>query len=588
MKTNIFLSLFSILIIASATFAQRCPIGCSCANNTVSVTCYGATPNDERGDSAAIQAGINSLPSFWTLFFPAGVYLVDLPLYINRSNINLMGEGVQSELKTPRGLHTELSLLNLPEVNYQVGCPGGTYHHTPTNIAIEKLSFNGDFNLGRPGCNPSGDCGDLNGILIRQGENIMIRDVLIKNFSREGISIALGSVIPKNISMIRLRTQKIRRTAVHFGYGENIRLEDSSLEDEGSDEWVELGFPVGNPAIDIEVEGSDIECPAGFPQVNHDGYLLGSTIKNTLIMNPTETTSKGGVSASPAYGPIRNVVFTDNVVVNTTGVAFRGSPILFDPPNWYGVRNALVGNSGLVRQINVSRNWISNLHYPDFVDREGTLSVAFVWSGDLADAYGSNDVQFNDNVMTFFARSNTNRNITFSGIKEMYGANNKIFRPYHEISNPYFGSMAFLWDKTNFSPKGPNNMQITNTLDNGWPGSRLVCDDVSQNPAWSFCSLLGINSFLTWVDNPIATPSESPVVRFADVWGARLVVNVEEPNRQQVRLMVYKNGIPQGLKTIESSTNAYISLSSKPIRGDFFELKTFNENGWFGEYSFVY
>ncbi len=597
-KVQILVMLGCILGAAYAIAAQSCPRGatpqCNCPNSTVPVTCYGAVPDDGGGDSAAIQQAINRVPDGWTVFFPAGVYVIDQGLYMERSNINLLGEGIQSELKTPQRTSLEpFTVLSMPRnETYQFGCvpvppsaPPGTYvyNNTPRNITIEKLAFNGDFNQ-PDGCPVTEDCGPLNGIWILQGEDITIRDVLLKQFSREGITIALGSVIPKNILLQRIRTQSIRRTAVYFGLGENLRLEDSSLEDEGS------GWPEhSSVAIDVEVEGGDVECHFGgvLPEHIHGGYVYNSTIKNTLIISPTSEESRGGVNFTPAQGPIRKALFQGNVVVNSTGVTTAGYPYPADPP-YDDVRDPRVGDSRLIRELDISQNWISNLH-TSAVYPWGNMSVQFEYTGYAPDAYGPNDVRFNDNTLTFFPNSDNYRNMRFSAVRNLSGTNNKTFRPYivNTSGDPQAGSENFVWNKT-VTSAAPTNMQITNTLDNGWPGSRLACDDPSHLPEWYFCSLTGKSNQLTWIDNGADTPTQPPIIRFADVWAERLVVNIEEPNRQPVRLMIYKNGIPEGLKTVPSSANTYISLSRKPIRGDFFELKAFNENGWFGDYSFLY
>lgn len=122
-KPLLFLAcLFSILLAAHAISAQwSCPKACDCTGNLVSVACFGAVPDDQTGDSAAIQNAIDSVPDNWTVFFPAGVYLIDIPLEIGRSNINLIGAGIQSELRTPQ--NTNYPLLNLPRFPYTIGCP---------------------------------------------------------------------------------------------------------------------------------------------------------------------------------------------------------------------------------------------------------------------------------------------------------------------------------------------------------------------------------------------------------------------------------------------------------------------------------
>lgn len=418
---------------------------------------------------------------------------------------------------------------------------------------------------------------------MREGTNITIRDVLIKKFGLEGISISNGMSISRNVSLIRIRTQKVRRTAIHFGQNDNVSLVDSSIEDMGSDEW--LPALVGNPAIDIEPEGLDLDCPA-IPENYHDPYVFNSTIRNTLIKNPTNTTSKGGMSVSPAYGAVRNVVLDGNVWINTTGVATLG---IDSSVQQYGIRHPCVGQSKRIRQVSVTSNWLSNLHTNSQQPPDPTSHAAQVmFSGDVADGCGANDVQLNNNVMTMTYDGYNHRALSFSGVKEFYGNNNKVFRPYHDTTgNPLAGNLNFVWDKS-FTPVDPSNMQITNTLDNGWPGSRLACVDYSQNPAWFFCSLPGAGNLLTWIDNPNPTPTTPPTINSASVWFPRVLISASEPNNQPMRVMIFRNGLPEGLRTIQSGTPTFISLSSKPNWGDTFYIQAFNENGLSDDYSFTY
>lgn len=220
------LTLVTIALLASVTVAgSSCPVGCDCPEKTVSVTCFGAVPDDESGDSVAIQDAIDSVEDGWTIYFPGGVYIVDIPLEIGRSNISLAGAGIESELLTPQ--NTNYPLLNFPRYPYTISCP----ITDPSNITIEKLTFNGNFNQGDNTCPLNSACNVTTGIWIREGHDITFRDIIVKQFGLEGISISNGAMMPKDITLLRVRTQKVRRTAIHFGMGENITLEDSSLED---------------------------------------------------------------------------------------------------------------------------------------------------------------------------------------------------------------------------------------------------------------------------------------------------------------------------------------------------------------------
>jgi hypothetical protein len=79
-----------IAIILFSIFAHYC---CFAQNGTqVNITSKGVHPNDNTGDSKAIQEVINSAKPGTVLFFPAGVYLIDEPIEINVSSITLKGE----------------------------------------------------------------------------------------------------------------------------------------------------------------------------------------------------------------------------------------------------------------------------------------------------------------------------------------------------------------------------------------------------------------------------------------------------------------------------------------------------------------
>lgn len=53
---------------------------------------YGAIPNDGNDDSSAIQSAIDAT-SFGVIYFPAGEYVLETPIIIDKSNIVLVGDG---------------------------------------------------------------------------------------------------------------------------------------------------------------------------------------------------------------------------------------------------------------------------------------------------------------------------------------------------------------------------------------------------------------------------------------------------------------------------------------------------------------
>jgi hypothetical protein len=73
----------------------------------------------------------------------------------------------------------------------------------------------------------------------------------VKEFGIEGITVSNGAHPSKNITFDGIRVQKARRQGIHIGFGENILIKNSLIEDTSGDFW--LPFPnSGGQAIDIE------------------------------------------------------------------------------------------------------------------------------------------------------------------------------------------------------------------------------------------------------------------------------------------------------------------------------------------------
>jgi Pectate lyase superfamily protein len=574
-----FVVLLATILISSSIYAQwQCPTSCSCANDTVSVTCFGATPNDGISDTAVIQSAINSVPDNWTIYFPTGRYAIDQSLVINRNNLTLTGDGINSELYTPQG--TNVILLKIADEVVSQQCPAVV----PTNIVLQQLSLSGDLNKGQA----SQNFANLFGILIRNGENLVLKDLLVKDFGLEGISLSGGTHIPKNISFLRLRTQRIRRNAFHLGYGENITIQDSVFEDTGDDVW--LPAPNSGSAIDLETEGLDMICNP-LPIVQRVPFVYDFKIYNSLFKSPNSQTSKGGVQLAFSSGPVRKVDVANNVLINSGGISSVGFTFTTDDWSWIHDVDSRVGKSARIRDVNISSNWISNLHPSGDI---ATTALSVYASGDSPDSQGFNGVTVNNNALTVYQVGGNNRPFQFSTNKEITGNNNKTFRPYQITTDPVSGAYNFLWRRDQPSyflpPQTPNydnyNVQILNTFDNGYVGSRLNCYDP---PVWAFCSSIGgAGNQLTWVNNPNPTPTTSPTINSVSVFNKlNLNISATDSNGSPVRVMVLRNGLPLGLKdTVNGSVS--FSLSRKAIRGDVFYVQAFNQNGQFSEYTYTY
>ncbi|MGB5943851.1 MAG: glycosyl hydrolase family 28-related protein, partial [Leeuwenhoekiella sp.] len=92
--------------------------------NTIDVTTQGVIPNDGLSDVAAIQTIINNAPDNSEIYFPAGRYVIDDHLTIDRSNILIKGDGDSTN---------------------------GTVFYMPKSATDINGSFENDFSVGADG-----------------------------------------------------------------------------------------------------------------------------------------------------------------------------------------------------------------------------------------------------------------------------------------------------------------------------------------------------------------------------------------------------------------------------------------------------
>src|SRR5262249_521513 len=83
-KTAVSNVIWSIVMLSSFSCAAQKPL--------ITATQFGGTPDDDKNDSQQIQALINNAKPGTTLFFPKGIYLIDVPLEISVNGITLKGE----------------------------------------------------------------------------------------------------------------------------------------------------------------------------------------------------------------------------------------------------------------------------------------------------------------------------------------------------------------------------------------------------------------------------------------------------------------------------------------------------------------
>ena len=119
----------------------------------VSVTDYGATGDGTTDDTAACQAAIHAAEAVTvgiaTVYFPTGVYVVE-PLYVESSNVRVVGDGKGSMLRLAPGTYNPSDSIGV--LNFH-----GTAMERLSGCSVERVAVDGN----RSNVTNSGDEFDL-------------------------------------------------------------------------------------------------------------------------------------------------------------------------------------------------------------------------------------------------------------------------------------------------------------------------------------------------------------------------------------------------------------------------------------------
>src|SRR6266850_1407623 len=265
-------------------------------NKAINVTCppYSAIPNDSRDDARAFQTAVDALPpSGGTIIVPAGTYLFDHPLMIQKS-LDLIGSGPMTILAHTKDLATN-GQTNFIRI-------GGAANRTQ-DVSISDLTIEGP------------DKSQLRTPMIRIVSNT--KGVKIRNLSFRNVSSTCVLIYGDNIQNIEIsgnRADEFYEQFVEFGSGgiTDVRVERNVAKSTLGHPKLGATQPFG-VAFEPHTSGEIADVSIVGNSISFDG------------MSSAELINTGGISLStgdPHSFVYRRIVVKDNAI-RAVGVGIR-------------------------------------------------------------------------------------------------------------------------------------------------------------------------------------------------------------------------------------------------------------------------
>lgn len=416
---------------------------------------FGAIPNDQVFDNQAFQAAHDSIPAGRRaiIFVPAGEYIFNDVLNIEKNNVSIVGEGTRSIIK--RAANRYITLFQIPE-RFEAQKNPNIF---PENITIKKLTFDGNDVF----ANDFPKTGSFANIWVWQGKNIVLSDLLLKNNEYMGISLSNGTRPSENVTIRNIRGNFFTWCLLHLGNVRNALVEQIF----GYESPTQKYYQVSHTGIDVEVEGSRV------PENKlSEGIVENVIIKDSLFILPENHTATGGISVSPAYGPVNNLTIKNNFFKNYDGqVGVLGYP---------ATENG--SYSSLLKNISIQQNWTKTDADFTWHSPMGEYStVGFKLTGNVINdeigfyfgvyARGGQNIDISDNTLqtklfgydSCMVRVEPNQNYPQDVAKTVSVTNNKYY-VYSDILNPQLTCKEFVSpDSQNVTIN--NNQLLTEGID---------------------------------------------------------------------------------------------------------------------------
>ena len=303
----------TLVVVLLAGLLQTVGAGVAAAAS-FDIRSFGATANDGTDDTVAIQAAINAARWGGTVTIPSGVFLVSpqssSAALMLRSGVTMSGAGPSSVLKVVDGNGRTVRVISTHSGDPQ----------PPRNVALRDFAVDG--NRGTSTQSPSHE--QDHGVYMTDSSGLPPSNILIENLTVTGMQG--DGILVRSGEQISLRNNRVLN---NFRAGLNL---------EGANHSVASGNLASENKSGIHVEMN--------PGAVNQGLVIAN---NTLVNNNC------GICLNGDEGRLEDVTVSDNLIVGPTDPARIGDGTQLGTTIKYGI--GLANLSGGRVAGNVLREW---------------------------------------------------------------------------------------------------------------------------------------------------------------------------------------------------------------------------------------
>jgi|GEM_PF-2223723 len=493
---------------------------------------FGAVPDDNLGDSAAIQQALDSVPVGGVVCLGSGTFDIETPLTLSR-RLTLQGHWDTTLAMLADSNGNPNNVMEIPGL-YQNPALGKRF---PSGVKIERLTFDGRRNPQPTTAMGSG----WFGLWVQQAKNLTLRDLIFKGFVLEGLTVSNGMRGNENVKIERVAVYDYARMGIHIGTCKTCSIKTVLTDDQNT--WLDVNGGGSGVGIDVEVEGGAADY------LNHD--KVDNLLIEQAVMDKVKLVSAtGAISIAPAYGPVSNVMVRNNTAHNgglgvfgadcvfPGGISCRPNNISF-LGNWIGFPNVEAAVGGLAA--NLSDNIIlsnNRIGIPGINDTHG-ISMT-----DVHTATGTGNILLRNKVYDKVSGYSTGAITTFDDLPEYAESTNVTFQLLD--SGP--SRSRYHW-YSSFNPGGDHQ--------------------TSSHPNFS------VSFGKTGKDfNQLLAPQVT-----ASLEGQVLTLTGDDPQGYPLRAIVMHNGYLESWIPLVSGRSKTLTLRRVPQVGDSIEVRIYSPYG---------
>lgn len=493
---------------------------------------FGAVPDDNAGDSTAIQQALDAVPAGGVVCLGSGTFDIETPLTLSR-RLTLQGHWDTTLAMRADSNGNPNTVMEIPGL-YQNPALSNRF---PSGIKIERLTFDG-----RRNPQPTTGTGTgWFGLWVQQARNLTLRDLVFKGFVLEGLTVSNGLRGNENVKIERVAVYDYARMGIHIGTCKTCSIKSVLTDDQNT--WLDVNEGGSGVGIDVEVEGGSADY------LNHD--KVDNLLIEQAVMDKAKLLSAtGAISITPAYGPVSHVTVR-NATAHNGGLGVLGADCVFPGGvscrpndirfigNWIGFPNVEAAVGGIAANLSDNITLINNrIGIPGGNDTHG-ISMT-----DVHTATGTRNILLRNKAYDGVAGYSTGAIQTFDDLPEYAESSNVTFQLLD--SGPTRSRYYWL---TSFTPGGSHQ--------------------TATHPNFSVTFSKGGKDF-----NQLLAPRLTVALD-----GQNLTVTGQDPQGYPLRAIVLHNAYLESWMPLVSGRSKTVTLRRLPQTGDSIEVRIYSPYG---------